>query len=347
MDFESFPYVVGWELTLGCNLRCVHCASSAGKERNRELTLAESLMICDQFPELFVEEVIFTGGEPLLNDCWDELAAHLHRLKIKSGMVTNGLLLTERNVTRMLSSGMMAIGVSIDGPEHYHNKLRCVPGAFTAAMQGIAAAVERQIRVTIITSITGENIDHLDETYGIVASSGAWKWQLQPLFPLGRGKEDKTLGLTEDQFIQLGEFIFEKRPKAVKSGLQIIPADSCGYFSRLDLPELGWKGCSAGRFSCGIMSDGRVKGCLSWPDGTVEGSLRDKSFWDIWFGRNAFIKQRHFGASEMNGYCRDCSVAIECGGGCQAMSLAMTGLFHSDPFCYKRILEKSSSNGSI
>ena len=62
MGFESFPYVIGWELTLACNLRCRHCASSAGSPRGQELTLEESLAICDQFPALLVNEVIFTGG---------------------------------------------------------------------------------------------------------------------------------------------------------------------------------------------------------------------------------------------------------------------------------------------
>src|SRR5689334_17492757 len=57
MGFEGFPLIVGWELTLACNLRCRHCASSAGLPRDNELTIEESLAICDQFPPLLVQEV--------------------------------------------------------------------------------------------------------------------------------------------------------------------------------------------------------------------------------------------------------------------------------------------------
>ena len=58
MSFEGFPFVVGWELTLCCNLRCAHCGSSAGYARGDELTLEESLGLCDQMPELLVQHAI-------------------------------------------------------------------------------------------------------------------------------------------------------------------------------------------------------------------------------------------------------------------------------------------------
>ena len=65
MGFEGFPLIVGWELTLLCNLRCRHCGSSAALPRpNETISLDESLALCDQFPALLVHEVDFTGGEP-------------------------------------------------------------------------------------------------------------------------------------------------------------------------------------------------------------------------------------------------------------------------------------------
>jgi MoaA/NifB/PqqE/SkfB family radical SAM enzyme len=83
MDFEGFPFIVGWELTLACNLRCEHCGSSAGLPRRDELTLAEALTICEQLPDLLVCEVDFTGGEPLVRPDWWKIAQKLYELKIK------------------------------------------------------------------------------------------------------------------------------------------------------------------------------------------------------------------------------------------------------------------------
>jgi len=123
MGFEGFPIVVGWELTLSCNLRCGHCASSAGLPRKEELSLAEALELCDQFPLLLVQEVDFTGGEPLLRTDWMEIAAHLRELQIPVRMVTNGLLLKE-NVPLLKESGIATVGVSLDGLENTHDFIR-------------------------------------------------------------------------------------------------------------------------------------------------------------------------------------------------------------------------------
>ena len=53
-SFESFPVILGWELTLACNLRCRHCASSAGDPRPNELTLGEALDILYSMCEVSV-----------------------------------------------------------------------------------------------------------------------------------------------------------------------------------------------------------------------------------------------------------------------------------------------------
>jgi radical SAM protein with 4Fe4S-binding SPASM domain len=339
MGFEDFPYVIGWELTLTCNLRCRHCASSAGERRHQELSLEESLNVCDQFPALLVQEVIFTGGEPLLNPNWETIALRLNDLGIKTGIVSNGLPLTETVVKRMNNSGLKAAGISIDGPESVHDAIRGCPGAFRKALEGIEHLASANIDITIITSVNGLNVSRLDEVYEIVRMVGAWKWQLQPLFPLGRSCADDELRLSDEDFLHLGEYILALINRTNGNGPKIVPADSCGYFSSLDPKGFTWLGCPAGRFECGIMSDGRVKGCLSWPDWTVEGDLRKDDLWTIWFRPSAFKHLREFTIADTGGSCRTCDRAAECRGGCQAMSIAAAGAWHADPYCYKRLLE--------
>src|SRR5262249_54839548 len=55
-----------WEITLACNLRCVHCGSRAGKARPNELTTAEALDLVEQLADLGVAEVSLIGGEAFL-----------------------------------------------------------------------------------------------------------------------------------------------------------------------------------------------------------------------------------------------------------------------------------------
>jgi radical SAM protein with 4Fe4S-binding SPASM domain len=89
-----------------------------------------------------------------------------------------------------------------------------------------------------------------------------------------------------------------------------------------------------GRAAVGIMSDGRVKGCLSMPDELVEGSLREADLWDIWFRPGAFAYTREFTVGKLGANCRGCEKGEQCQGGCTAMSYTTTAEFHNDPYCF-------------
>src|SRR2546421_10403449 len=66
-DIEAHrPVHVVWELTLACNLKCVHCGSRAGTRRPGELTTEECLDLVAQLAELGTREVTLIGGEAFL-----------------------------------------------------------------------------------------------------------------------------------------------------------------------------------------------------------------------------------------------------------------------------------------
>ena len=55
-----WPQMVVWETTLRCNMRCIHCGSTAGDEREEELSTAEALDVCCQLIELNSERASST-----------------------------------------------------------------------------------------------------------------------------------------------------------------------------------------------------------------------------------------------------------------------------------------------
>ena len=116
-------------------------------------------------------------------------------------------------------------------------------------------------------------------------------------------------------------------------------ADSYGYYTDRDQRDPPWRGCPAGLYSCGITSDGKIKGCLSMPDELIEGNLRMNDLWEIWFDPQAFFYTRQFSTSKLGNNCKDCDHAIECQGGCSAISYGCTGHFHNDPYCFYRLAE--------
>ena len=334
MAFEGFPFVIGWELTLACNLRCRHCGSTAGVPRPRELGPEEALALCDQFPALLVQEVDFTGGEPLLRPDWPDIVARLSRLGIASKILTNGLELDEPTVRRLAGLGVAGVGVSLDGLTDTHDSLRSRAGCFAAAGAGIRRVLRAGLPLSVITTVHAGNVAELPAMLSLLLKWGVRSWQLQPLFPLGRSRGDGALPLHRTAYERFGAFVAAWREPAQERGLDLQPADSFGYFTELDTREPPWRGCPAGLLTCGITSDGRVKGCLSLPDDWSEGDLRRRELWDIWFDPTAFKYTRGYSPESLGPNCSCCAHAAQCRGGCTAMSYGATGQAHNDPLCF-------------
>ena len=66
------PFMVVWDFTKQCNLRCKHCYAEASPEpAPDELSLKEKLEVLRQLDEAEVAAISFSGGESLINkDFW-------------------------------------------------------------------------------------------------------------------------------------------------------------------------------------------------------------------------------------------------------------------------------------
>lgn len=124
--------------------------------------------------------------------------------------------------------------------------------------------------------------------FELLVARGIPRWQVQPIFTLGRSLMAPDLFLSQEQFLALGDAVSALATVAAARGIELMPGDSFGYCSEYDLFDLPWRGCGAGIVSCGITSDGKVKGCLSLPDRFVEGDLRQHDLWNIWFAAESF-----------------------------------------------------------
>jgi radical SAM protein with 4Fe4S-binding SPASM domain len=337
VSFDGFPLVLAWELTLACNLRCRHCGSSAGLARDHELSLEEALSLCDQLPAMLVQEVDFTGGEPLVYPGWHLIAARLAEHTIRTQIITNALAVDRDTIALMKEVGIVSVGFSLDGLEHTHDTIRGHQGLFRRVFASIDLAQEAGLRTAVLTTVNAMNLEELPLMLPLLQSAGVRQWQLQPVFPLGRASGAAELEMSPETYLRLGRFVQEWVPRAEDNGFHIQLADSLGYFTEYDVREAPWRGCPAGLVACGIASDGKVKGCLSLPDHMIEGDLREDDFWDIWFRPDAFAFTRGYSQAELGDNCAFCEHADICKGGCSAMSCGSTGVFHNDPYCFHGI----------
>lgn len=335
---------MGWELTLACNLRCKHCGSSAGQPRPAELTKREAFQICDQFPELLVHEVDFTGGEPLLRSDWKDIALYLRDMGITTKILTNGIALDSNSVFAIKDAGISGVGISLDGLEQTHDRIRSHQGSFRQVLRGIEMLSNAGIPLTVITTANSLNIDELPAIFKLLHSLGVKRWRVQPIIPFGRVESSMEMKMDETTYMQLENFVEQWVPKARGGGMELLRSDGLGYLCEDASDDRPWRGCPAGIVSCGITSDGRVKGCLSLPDSVAEGDLRKNDLWDIWFHPSSFAYTRQFSADKMGLNCKSCTKAEDCRGGCTAKSYGNTGQFHNDPYCSQGIYLRGHEN---
>jgi len=148
-----------WELTLRCNLRCLHCGATAGRPRPDELTTAEVLRVADELVALPAGEVTLMGGELFLCPDWLPVAERLRAGGVQLVVFTNGTLLTPERIAQLHELEPRTIGTSLDGGRaSAHDAIRGVPGAFDTTLAAIDDLQAAGLLVSIITTITRRNL---------------------------------------------------------------------------------------------------------------------------------------------------------------------------------------------
>lgn len=333
-----------WELTLKCNMRCKHCGSAAGLEREEELTTEEALRVCDDLAALGNRQITLSGGEPLLRHDWEVLAARLSGHGIRVNMISNGYLIDDEVVQKAKDAGLVNIGVSLDGTKRTHEDIRNMPGAFDRVRRGWEACRRGGLPSSVVTCIFNWNIGELEEIYAILLEGGVTSWQIQIAEPMGNMEQwhDGLIGL--DDVPRL----LDLYARVSREGrMRVVLADCLGYYSpqEFDYPRFPktaparfWTGCYAGCRVVGIFSNGDVNGCLSIRDPRyIEGNVRRSSLREIWNREGAFAFNRGFKSDQLGGACARCEYRVLCRGGCTSMSVALTGEPHADPLCYQAL----------
>lgn len=135
---------VTMELTYRCNLRCEMCYIFVEEDKfglnhkgRSDLTTEEVLAVVRQFPR--GSNFQLTGGEVFLRkDIEILLKEMLARHKVS--IATNGLLLKESTVRKLVEWKLRTLSISVDGPEDIHDEIRRMEGSFrdlTATMRSL------------------------------------------------------------------------------------------------------------------------------------------------------------------------------------------------------------------
>jgi radical SAM protein with 4Fe4S-binding SPASM domain len=353
---QHTPRLIFWEVTKGCNLRCIHCRATATELMSpADLPTIKALDIISQIADFGSPILVLSGGEPLYRHDIFQLAEYATSRGLRTALATNGTLVT-KDVAEKIN--LQALGVSVQ----------------------------------INTTIARHNAGQLPAVLELARSLGADALHTFLLVPVGCGVDiaaeqmvapeeyERMLNWFYDQSLEGGielkatcaphYFRVARQRKAadrIAGRNQVVaPAPSAHDIGPTDMtmpgstginlkpgggPPVGHsghpgdmnamtKGCLAGTGVCFISHEGEVFPCGYLP--AIAGDLRKQSFAEIWNDSDVFAQLRE--DDNLKGKCGSCEFRHVCMG-CRARAFAATGDFLAEePFC---VYEPGTSNQMI
>lgn len=343
IDFNRSPFIVIWEMTRSCKLKCTHCRAEAidGREPG-ELTTAEARALLKEIRLFGKPLVVLTGGDPLRRPDAFELVEYGVSMGLRMTMTPSGTDETTRvKVRRLKAAGLSRLAVSLDGSSAaIHDAFRGVPGSFEWTLDIIRRARECGLPVQINTTMTRHNFKDLDALVELLSGLGIAMWSVFFLVPVGRGRIEEEMRGAEY------EKVFHKMAELAVTAPFDIKSTEAPHYRRVLLERKKNGGAlrmpgaidGVGRAAKGV-NDGNGFAFIShtgeiYPSGFLPvsaGNVKKDSLVDVY--REAPIFKELRDHSRLKGKCGACGYKTVCGGS-RSRAYAVTGDYLAqDPFC--------------
>lgn len=346
-DYNVNPFIVIWEVTRACALKCLHCRAEAQYRADpRQLSFEEGKKLIDNIAEMDNPLFVFTGGDPLMRpDLFDLARYAIEEKKLSVSMTPSATPKVTREAIRKAKDvGLSRWAFSLDGScAEIHDHFRGTKGSYDLTMRGIEYLQELRIPIQVNTTVSQYNLRDLEAIAEKVKDMGAVLWSLFFLVPTGRGMEKDMISPQQHEEVmkwlcQVQQrmpygvkateaphyrrvFLQESRRAATQPGLESA--------KRADMLGRARKGVNDGDGFVFISHIGDV-----YPSGFLPvkcGNVREQPLTDIY--RNSPIMKELRDKSLLKGKCGACEFKAICGGS-RARAYAVTGDYlESDPYC--------------
>lgn len=342
--FAHPMYIMVKPVGSACNLRCDYCYYL---EKQHLYANEGRQMLSDELLERFIREyiesqttpeVLFTwhGGEPLVRPlAFYEKVVRLQQRyargrRIANSLQTNGTLIND-DWARFFHDQGWLIGVSLDGPEAYHDAFRRTRGggpSFRNVIRGIDILNRHAVEWNALAVANRLNGDHPLSFYRFFKNIGCRYIQVTPVVErLAHHDDGRQLASLVDEG-QLAPFSI--RPKQWGNFLCTIFDEwvrhdvSMFFFNIFDATLANWVGVAPGLCimakhcgHAGVMEhNGDVYSCdhFVFPEYKL-GNIHEQSLVEMMYSE----RQRRFGrakADSLPTQCRECQWLNACHGEC-------------------------------
>lgn len=315
------PSVIIWNITNGCNLLCKHCYVGADFHKaEKELTHEEAMDLVDQIGAAQVPLLFITGGEPLMRpDVWDILAK-AQSYGIKLALSTNAVLIDDEAADKLLKYGVDYVGISLYGPEEFHDEYVLVPGTYKRVVAAIKRLQDRGIKVGIKTTVNAATFPNFFKLIDVAKELGATLIYPCDLISSGRAVDLHNQRIGKAQWQQIADYMLDdviNNPNGIEYDIGALPSIAVylaervaekGLSNEKAINRLKIKSaCPVGKGLMGINSEGNILPCSFVQDFNV-GNIRE-------LGVQGGIKKLfEIGKTPVTGKCGDCKYTDMCRG---------------------------------
>lgn len=202
IDFDLAPFIVIWEITRACDLKCVHCRAEAIPLRHPlELTFKEGCKLIDQIREFGHPLFVLTGGDPLKRPDIYDLIRYGDDVGLRVALTPSGTqLMTPPVIQRFKASGLTRLAVSLDGScKEIHDAFRKVDGSFDWTVASIKEARRVGLPVQINTTVCKHNLQDVRALAALLDTLDIALWSVFFLVPTGRGLRNDIISAREHE----------------------------------------------------------------------------------------------------------------------------------------------------
>ena len=188
----------------GCSWRCRYCHNAHLQHLRPDSPIAWDAILSWLEPRRgFLDAVVFSGGEPLLQLGLCEAMSDVKALGFDIGLHTGGC--SSRALKNVLP-WLDWIGIDIKAPRHAYDRITGVPGSGKAAWESLEVTLQSDVSIEVRTTYHPDLLTESELSILAIelASSGATNWIIQNF--RAQGCADKTL--TENSYSYLtGAFV--------------------------------------------------------------------------------------------------------------------------------------------
>jgi radical SAM protein len=347
-DFTRAPFLIAWEVTRACALKCLHCRADAIPHRDpSELSTAEAFK--------FIEDVrtfgdpppllIVTGGDPMRRPDLTELVRHAVDVGLTVALTPSGTAAaTFSRLEALQKAGLSRVAVSLDGPDAAtHDAFRQVRGSYDWTMRIIDSARTLGLPLQINSTVSRMTLPTLHAMARRVREFPIVLWAVFFLVQTGRGGglDQITAEECEDVLAFLAD-LSRDVPFGIKTTeaphyRRVLqqrvagrpPLPRAGVFTGRGPHLRAPRGVTDGNGFLFVDHQGQIN-----PSGFLPidcGNVRDDSVVGVYREHELFVSLRDPDALE--GKCGRCEFRTTCGGSRSRAYAATGSALASDPLC--------------